>query len=114
MPQGAGRRAPMVLYHPVITYLLVGGVALLSLVLATMAWRAMQRTGNRKLGFVMAAFLVFAAKSVVTAYALVLDPSQDAAVGADFPLTHGHLEFLNSALDLAIVVLLVVPFLRRA
>jgi hypothetical protein len=104
----------MVLYHPLITYFLVGGVALISLALATLAWRAMQRTGNRKLGFVMAAFLVFAVKSVVTAYALLLDPSQSAVVSSSFPLTHGHLEFLNSALDLVIVFLLVVPFLRRA
>ena len=104
----------MVLYHPVITYVLVGGVAVISLTLATLAYRAMQRTGNRKLGFVMAAFIVFAVKSVVTAYALVLDPSQSSVVSPSFPLTHGHLEFLNSALDLVIVFLLVVPFLRRA
>ncbi|MCA1811346.1 MAG: hypothetical protein LC623_04970 [Halobacteriales archaeon] len=104
----------MVLYHPLITYFLVGGVALISLALATLAWRAMQRTGNRKLGFVMAAFLVFAVKSVVTAYALLVDPSQASTVAPGFQLTHGHLEFLNSALDLAIVFLLVVPFLRRA
>jgi hypothetical protein len=102
----------MVLYHPLITYFLVGGVALASLTLATLAWRAMQRTGNRKLGFVMAAFIVFAVKSVVTAYALLTDPTQPASTA--FPLTHGHLEFLNSALDLVIVSLLVVPFLRRA
>jgi hypothetical protein len=104
----------MVLYHPFLTYVLVGGVALTSLALATLAWRAMQRTGNRKLGFVTAAFLVFAVKSVVTAYALLLDPAQNAVVSSSFPLTHGHLEFLNSALDLVIVFLLVVPFLRRA
>jgi len=104
----------MVLYHPLITYILVGGVAVISLVLATLAWQAKQRTGNPKLGFVMAAFLVFAGKSVVTAYALLLDPSQNAVVSPNFPLTHGHLEFLNSALDLVIVFLLVVPFLRRS
>jgi hypothetical protein len=104
----------MVLYHPVITYVLVGGVAAISLVLATMAWRAKQRTGNRKLLFVMTAFLVFALKSLVTAYALLADPSQSSIVDPSFPLTHGHLEFLNSALDLVIVFLLVVPFLRRA
>lgn len=104
----------MVLFHPLLTYLLVGGVALISLALATLAWRAQQRTGNRKLGFVTAAFLVFAAKGVVTAYALLLDPSQDAVAGAGVALTHGHLEFLNSALDLVIVFLLVAPFLRRA
>lgn len=104
----------MVLYHPYITYFLVGGVALISLTLATLAWRARSRTGNPKLWFVTAAFLVFALKSVVTAYALMLDPSQSSAVDASFPLTHGHLEFLNSALDLVIVFLLFVPFLRRA
>ncbi|HEX2065459.1 MAG TPA: hypothetical protein VHI93_01465 [Candidatus Thermoplasmatota archaeon] len=104
----------MVLYHPFITYLLVGGVACISLALATLAWRAMQRTGNRKLGFVTAAFLVFATKSLVTAYALLLDPASSGGAASDFPLTHGHLEFLNSALDLVIVFLLVVPFLRRA
>lgn len=103
----------MVLYHPFLTYFLVGGVALISLALATMAWRAKQRTGNRKLLFVTAAFLVFAVKSLVTAAALLLEPDAT-AIAAGFQLTHGHLEFLNSALDLVIVFLLVVPFLRRA
>jgi uncharacterized membrane protein YidH (DUF202 family) len=104
----------MVLYHPEITFVLVGGVAVLSLVLATMALRAKQRTGNPKLLFVMWAFITFAVKSVVTVYALLNDPSQTSAVDPGFPLTHGHLEFLDSAFDLVIVFLLVVPFLRRA
>jgi hypothetical protein len=103
----------MVLYHPVISLILVGGVALLSIALATLALRAMEKTGNRKLGFVMAAFIVFAVKSAVTAYALIIDPSQATMVDPGFYLQHGHLEYFGSAMDLIIVVLLFMPFVRR-
>jgi hypothetical protein len=57
---------------------------------------------------------VFFAKSIITVYALLKDPSQSSSVPSGFILGHGHLELLNSALDLVIVFLLFVPFLRRA
>jgi hypothetical protein len=99
---------------PAITIVLVGGVAAVSLALAVLARRAQHATGNRKLGFVTWAFVMFCAKSIITAYALLQDPSQGAMVDPNFPLTHGHLEFLDSAFDLVIVFLLFVPFLRRS
>lgn len=103
----------MVAYHPAVTLLLVGGVAALSAVLAVMAWRARKASGNPKLSFVLWAFVVFCVKSVITVYALLVDPSQWTNVPSTFPLTHGHLEFLDSAFDLVIVFLLVAPFLGR-
>jgi hypothetical protein len=103
----------MVQFHPQITMVLVGGVAVISLALAILAHRAQRMTGNGKLGYVTAAFAVFCVKSLITAYALLQDPSQASVVDSGFPLTHGHLEFLISAFDLVIVVLLVMPLLRR-
>jgi hypothetical protein len=108
-----GVPAAMVSYHPEIAIVLVGGVALISLALAVMARRAHVKTRNPKLGYVTAAFAVFFLKSIITAYALLRDPNQTSEVQPGFILTHGHLEFLNSALDLVIVALLIAPFLRR-
>ncbi len=104
----------MVLFHEGIAVVLVGGVAIVSLALAILAARAQEKSGNAKLGYVKWAFALFCVKSLVTGYALLQDPSQSAEVPADFPLGHGHLEFLNSAFDLGIVLLLVAPFLRRS
>jgi hypothetical protein len=100
--------------HSLITTTLVAVVAAISLALAVLARRAQLRTGNRNLGYVTAAFAVFCAKSIITVYALLKDPSQSTSVPSGFVLGHGHLELLNSALDLVIVFLLFVPFLRRA
>jgi hypothetical protein len=101
--------------HTAVTLVLVGAVALISLALAVLGRRAQVRSGNPKLGYVAAAFAVFCLKSLVTVYALLKDPGQAGASTASsgFVLGHGHLELLNSALDLVIVFLLFVPFLRR-
>ena len=103
----------MALSHNEVTTALVGAVAVISLALAVLARRAQLHSGNAKLGYVTAAFAVFFLKSVVTVYALLKDPSQGSAVPSGFILVHGHLELLNAALDLVIVFLLFVPFLRR-
>jgi hypothetical protein len=98
--------------HTAITLALVGAVALISLALAVLGRRAQVRSGNPRLGYVAAAFAVFCLKSLVTVYALLKDPGT-ASASTGFVLGHGHLELLNSALDLVIVFLLFVPFLRR-
>jgi hypothetical protein len=103
----------MALDHTVVTSTLVAAVAVISLALAVLARRAQLHSGNAKLGYVTAAFAVFCAKSVVTVYALLADPARRGDPTAPFLLGHGHLELLNSALDLVIVFLLFVPFLRR-
>lgn len=82
--------------------LLIALTAAVSLGLMLLAAGAWHRTGNRKLGFVTAAFWLFFAKSALTAYSLATN-----AIG------HEHLELVGSVLDLAIVFLLVAPFLRR-
>lgn len=94
---------------------LVGGVALVSLALAILAGRAYDASGNKKLLWVTAAFTLFCVKSLITAYALYLDPNQDHTNHpSGFLLTHGSLEVLNSGFDLAIVLCLIAPFLRRS
>lgn len=98
----------MVESHVTVTLLLVGGAAAVSFGLFLLALQARRRTGNRKLGFVAAAFLAFCLKSLVTTYALLEDPADPSSY-----LSHGHLEFLGSAFDLLIVGLLVAPFVRR-
>ena len=82
-------------------------VAVVSLALTALAAGAWRRTGNRKLAFVMAAFLVFFAKSALTAYAVATNA-----------IHHEDLELIGSLADLLAVLLLVAPFaasfLRRA
>jgi uncharacterized membrane protein YccC len=79
----------------------------LGLALATLAFGAWRRTGNRKLAFVGVAFAVFFGKSLLTAYSL----------WTGF-LGHEDLELVGALLDVVIVALLVSPFLggvlRRA
>lgn len=75
-------------------------VAVVSLILTVLAASAWRRTGNRKLGFVTGAFAVFCAKSALTAY----------SVQTGFIL-HEELELVGSLGDLAVVLLLVAPFL---
>lgn len=75
-------------------------VAVVSLALSVLAARAWRTTGNRKLAFVTVAFWTFFAKSVLTAYAL-----HTSAIG------HEDLELIGSGFDLAIVLLLIAPFL---
>jgi hypothetical protein len=85
------------------TIALIALAGLLSLVLAALAVGAWHRTGNRKLGFVAAAFWVFVVKSALTAYSL----------WTDF-IGHEDLELAGAMLDVVIVVLLIAPFLGGA
>lgn len=85
-----------------VAILLISLAAAVSLALMLLAAGAWRRTGNRKLALVAAAFGVFCAKSILTAYSL--------ATGL---LGHEDLEVVGSGLDLAILSLLVAPFLRR-
>ncbi|HUR25913.1 MAG TPA: hypothetical protein VM327_07880 [Candidatus Thermoplasmatota archaeon] len=85
------------------TIALISVTGLLSLVLTALALGAWHRTGNRKLGFVAAAFWVFVIKAAVTAYSL----------WTSF-LGHEDLELAGALLDVVIVVLLVAPFLGGA
>ena len=81
------------------TTALIALAGLLSLVLASLAVGAWHRTGNRKLAFVTAAFGVFFAKSVLTAYSV-----ETGFVG------HEDLELIGALADLVVVLLLVAPF----
>jgi len=85
------------------TIALIGLAGLLSLALTSLAAGAWNRTGNRKLGFVAAAFWVFFAKAALTAYSL----------WTGF-LGHEDLELAGAMLDLLIVALLAAPFLGGA
>lgn len=78
-------------------------VAVVSLILTILAAAAWRRTGNRKLAFVTGAFAVFFLKSILTAY----------SVSTGF-IQHEDLELIGSLGDLAVVLLLVAPFLARA
>lgn len=98
-----------------VSLVLVGGVALLSSILAVLAYRARTASGKAQLNWVTAAFVLFCVKSIITFYALYVNPSQEHLDHpSSFPLTHGALEVLNSAFDLAIVACLVAPFLPFA
>lgn len=77
-------------------------VAVVSLALCILAARAWRATANGKLAFVTAAFAAFVLKSLLTAYALHTDA-----------IAHEDLEVVGSVLDLAIVLLLIAPFLVR-
>lgn len=77
-------------------------VAAVSAVLFVLAVRAATRTRERRLWFLAAAFGVFVVKGAVTSWALATD-----GIG------HETLEMLGAGFDLAIVVLLVAPFLAR-
>jgi hypothetical protein len=84
---------------------LIAVTAAVSLVLAVLAGGAWRRTGNRKLVPVLVAFLIFFAKSVLTGYSL----------HTGF-VDHEDLELIGSLSDLAIVLLLMAPFvpIRRS
>jgi len=85
------------------TNALIALAALLSLGLAGLAFGAWRRTGNRKLGFVAAAFSVCVVKSALTAYSLWTGL-----------IRHEDLELVGALLDVVIVVLLIAPFLGGA
>ena len=78
-------------------------VHVICLVLTVMALAAWRRSGNRRLLLVGLAFLVFAVKSLLTAYSVV----------TGF-LHHEDLEGIGAGFDLVIVLLLVAPFLIRS
>jgi hypothetical protein len=80
----------------------LAAVAAVSAVLFILAVRAATRTGERPLWFVAAAFGLFAVKGALTAWALSTDA-----------IRHETLEIAGGAFDLAIVVLLITPFLVR-
>lgn len=77
-------------------------VAAAMVFLASMSLRAWMRSRNRILPFITAAFVVFAAKSLVTAYGLHTGTP-----------AHEDLELVGTLLDLVIAALLVAPFLLR-
>ncbi|MEK6986438.1 MAG: hypothetical protein AABX89_08700 [Candidatus Thermoplasmatota archaeon] len=76
-------------------------VGLVSAVVAVASWRALVRTGNRRIAFVIVAFALLAAKNI--AKAMVLASGRD----------EGSLELLFSLADLAAVVLIAAPILSR-
>jgi hypothetical protein len=79
-----------------------GLVALLCAIIAAASWRAMQRTGNRAIGYVIAAFVLLALKNLVKALTL-------ASFGDE---TAWH-EFAFSLTDLVAVGLIATPLLLR-
>jgi len=86
-------------------------VAILALVLTGLAVASLRRRKNPGLGFVAAAFFVFAVKNVFSAYNVV------AHEGAAWPsVPHDAIELVLSLFDLVLLVLLFVPlfFRRRA
>lgn len=97
-----------------VSLVLVALVALVSVGLAALALRARLASSNVRLNWVLAAFVLFAVKSLITLYALYVNPTQEHVDHpSSFLLTHGALEVLNSAFDLAIVLCLVAPFFAR-
>ncbi|MES2154159.1 MAG: hypothetical protein V4510_03400 [bacterium] len=82
--------------------LLVGAVAILCALIAFGAWRAVVRTGNRRIHFVVLAFLLLAVKSLVKAVDLA-----DGHEGSAFE------ESAFSLADLAAVALIAWPLLSR-
>jgi hypothetical protein len=85
------------------TIALIALAGLISLVLAALAVGAWNRTGNRKLGLVAAAFGVFVVKAAVTAYSL-----WTGIIG------HEDLELVGALLDVVVVMLLIAPVLGGA
>lgn len=85
-----------------VSALNAGLVALLCAVIAAASWRAMLRTGNPAIGYVIAAFVLLSVKNLVKALTL-------AAVGDE---TGWH-EFAFSLADLVAVALIAWPLLLR-
>lgn len=76
-------------------------VALVCAVVAAASWRALVRTGNRRIGFVVAAFALLAAKNLAK------------ALLAAASLEDGAAELLFSLADLVAVALIAAPILSR-
>ena len=79
-----------------------GLVALVCAIIAAASYRVLQRTGNRGIGFVVAAFALLSLKNLAKALTL-------AAVGSE---TGWH-ELAFSLADLVAVALIATPLLRR-
>lgn len=81
---------------------------LLALAMAIVAFRARQRSGNRGLTLVALAFMVFAAKNAFSAYNVVAHERE-----GWLAVPHDEIELVLSLFDLALLLLLFAPFLRR-
>lgn len=79
-----------------------GLVSLICAVIAAASWRVLQRTGNRAIGYVIAAFILLSLKSLAKALTL-------ASIGDE---TGWH-EFAFSLVDLVAVGLIAAPLLLR-
>lgn len=90
--------------HPseVAATIVIAVVGVITLTLTVIAVRAQQRTGNPRLWFLVSAFGLFTIKSALVAWAVSMES-----------IAHEHLELVSSLFDLAIVVLLFMPLLRR-
>ena len=77
-------------------------VALLASIFAALAFGAMRKRGNRALGWVASAFVLFAAKNVFSAVNV-----------STHLVEHDLIELALSVFDLAILLLLFAPFMRR-
>jgi hypothetical protein len=85
-----------------IPAVIAGVVGTVCVILALACWRAMLRTGNRHIYFVMAAFTVLAVKAFAKAFML-------ASIGQEGP----QVELAFSLFDLTAVGLFAWPILRR-
>jgi len=82
--------------------LIAAVVGTLCFLLAAASWRAMLKTGNRAIYYVMAAFAILGLKAYAKSYNL-------ATVGQESPA----LELVFSLMDLSAVALFAWPILRR-
>lgn len=85
-----------------VSALNAGLVAILCALIAAASWRVLLRTGNRAIGWVVAAFVLLSLKNLAKALTL-------ASIG---PETSWH-EFIFSLVDLVAVGLIAVPLLLR-
>lgn len=87
--------------HP-LTVPAVGAVAVVSVALAGLAYRAYLRSGNPNLRYVLAAFCIFAAEGLLATASLQWGL-----------VDHTDLELLLSVFDLSALLVLAFPFLLR-
>lgn len=78
---------------------IVSIVAVVSLTLTILTWRAAERTGQRKVRFIAVAFGVHSTKSALVAFFLSTNG-----------LAHQAIEIMEAVFDLAMVTLLFIPF----
>lgn len=87
--------------HP-LAPVLVLAVGVVSLFLAAMGLRAWRRADDVRLLFVTSAFGLFGAKNLLVAWSLWAEV-----------IAHETLELVGAGFDLAVVLLLAAPFVRR-